>query len=407
MRNSRRILILVENLPVPFDRRVWMEAKALRDAGYGVSVICPLGNCTRRREVLEGISIYRYALASRHGLIGHLWEYAVALVATSGLCCVVLFREGFDAIQSANPPDLFFLIGAFFKLFGKKFIFDHHDLVPESCDARWKGAKLKIMRGLCLAAERATFRTSDWVIVTNESYRQVALSRGRVPPDRVTVVRSGPSLDSFRACAPNPSLRRGRSHLVCYLGVMGPNDGLDYLLRVIAHVVHDLGRRDTSFALIGSGELAAELTRLARELKVVEFVQFTGRISDEELIAWISTADVCVAPDPMDPANNASTMNKIVEYMALGKPIVAFDLHEHRVSAGEAALYARPNDEAEFAGKIVELLDDPASRQAMGEYARRRFESELAWEHQRPAFLGVYDFLLGPPSAKPRQEALT
>jgi len=405
--SQRNILILVENLPVPFDRRVWMEAKALRDAGYGVSVICPLGNCARRREVLEGISIYRYALTSRDGLIGHLWEYAVALVATSGLCCVVLFREGFDVIQSANPPDLFFLIGACFKLFGKKFIFDHHDLMPESCETRWKGAKLKLMRGLCLAAERATFWTSDWVIATNESYRQVALSRGRVPPDRVTVVRSSPSLEAFRPCQPDPSLRQGRAHLVCYLGVMGPNDGLDYLLRVIDYVVHDLGRQDTCFALIGSGDLAPELMRLAGELEVAEFVRFTGRISDEELIAWLSTADVCVAPDPMDPLNNLSTMNKIVEYMALGKPIVAFDLREHRVSAGDAALYARPNDVVEFAAKIITLLDDPASRQAMGEYARHRFEGELAWEHQRPALLSVYRALLGAPAGKPRQEVCT
>jgi exopolysaccharide biosynthesis WecB/TagA/CpsF family protein len=393
----RRILILVENLPVPFDRRVWMEATTLRDAGYGVSVICPLGNYTCRREVLEGVSIYRYALRSRSGLIGHVYEYTVAVLATFVLCWRVLFREGFDVIQSANPPDLFFLIGAFFKLLGKKFVFDHHDLVPESCEMRWKGVRLMVARSLCLAAEWATFRTADWVISTNESYKRIAISRGGVAPERVTIVRSAPRLTLFRPVSPEPARRHGRSHLVCYLGMMGPNDGVDYLLRAIRHLVHDLRRHDIHFVLLGSGDIVAELKEQTSNLGISEFVQFAGLVADDaELKTWVSSADVCVVPDPMDALNNLSTMNKVVEYMALAKPMVAFDLMEHRVSAGDAALYARPNDERDFASKIAALLDDPDRRRAMGEYARRRFENQLAWEHQSQALLSAYHALLQP-----------
>lgn len=394
---AKRILILVENLPVPFDRRVWMEATTLVAAGYGVSVICPQGDYAERREVRDGVSIYRYPLPSLAGVIGHVLEYGWAVPVTFLLTWVVLLREGFDVIQSANPPDLFFLIGGFFKLFGKKFVFDHHDLVPEICETRWRGRKRRLLRRLCEWAERATFRTADRVIATNHSYREVALTRGKVPAERVVVVRSGPSRGRFRAVPPRPELKEGRPFLVAYLGVMGPNDGLEYLLQSIAYIVHTLRRTDIGFVLIGSGDLQPQLIASSQELRLDPYVRFTGRIPDADVIAFLSSADVCVAPDPKDALNDLSTMNKIVEYMALGKPIVAYDLREARVSAGDAAVYATPNDPVEFARHLIELLAAPQRCHAMGVEGRRRFETTLAWEHQADALLALYRELIGAP----------
>jgi glycosyltransferase involved in cell wall biosynthesis len=394
MRRNKRILILVENLPVPFDRRVWMEATTLAEAGYQVSVICPRGQYSRSHEVLNGINIYRYPLESRDGLVGHIIEYGIALPMTFFLTWTVFFREGFDVIQSANPPDIFFLIGGVFKLFGKKFVFDHHDVVPETCEGRWSGRKLWLARTISLWLEKATFRTADRVISTNESYRKVALTRGEVPPQRAYVVRSGPSLNRFRAVPPQPELKNGKRYLVGYLGVMGPNDGIDLLLYSIEHLVHKLQRTDVQFILIGGGDLQPEMVHLSESLGLAEYVRFTGRIPDEEVIAILSTADIGVAPDPKDPSNDLSTMNKIVEYMALGKPLVAFDLQEARVSAGDAALYAQANEPHAFAEKIIELLELP-DRDRMGAWGRERFESVLAWDHQRKNLLALYEELLG------------
>lgn len=393
----KRILILVENLPVPFDRRVWMEATTLRGAGYGVSIICPKGHYPKFHEVLDGISIYRYPLPSLGGIVGHLAEYGVAVPMTFLLTCLVFLREGFDVIQSANPPDFFFTIGGLFKLFGKKFVFDHHDLVPEMCETRWSGWKRTLMHGLCSAAERATFRTADRVISTNQSYREIALSRGRMAPERVVVVRSGPRLNRFPAVPPPLELKSGQPYLVGYLGVMGPNDGLEYLLKAAAHIVHDMKRSDIHFVLIGGGDCYADLVAMQRALQLEAFVRFTGRISDDEVAALLSAADLCVAPDPKDALNDVSTMNKIIEYMAMGKPMVAFDLREARVSAGDAAVYATPNDPVEFAGKIVELLGVPEKRRAMGACGRQRFEQQLAWEYQEKTLLALYRDLLGQP----------
>lgn len=395
---QKRILILVENLPVPFDRRVWMEATTLRQAGYGVSVICPQGQYPARFEVLDGISIYRYPLPSRNSIAGHLLEYGRALAMTAGLTLRVWWREGFDVIQSANPPDFFFLIAAVFKLFGKKFVFDHHDLMPEICETRWTGWKRTVTRTVCLWAERQTFRTADRVIATNESYREVALTRGRVSPERVVVVRSGPRVNRFRAVPARPELKNGKPFLVGYLGVMGPNDGLEYLLQSIAHIVHDLHRSDIQFVCVGGGDLQAKLMAMSQQMRLDEFVRFTGRIPDDEVIGLLSTADLCVAPDPKDALNDVSTMNKIVEYMALGKALVAFDLREARVSAGDAAVYATPNDHVAFAQRIVELLAAPERRQAMGAAGRQRFESVLAWEHQQKNLLQLYRDLVGEPT---------
>lgn len=397
VRAAPEILILVENLSVPFDRRVWMEATTLREAGYGVSVICPRSDGRPFYEQLEGVRIYRYPLPSLEGMVGHLVEYAIALPVTFVLSCLVYARHGVDAIQGANPPDLFFLVAAPVRLLGVKFVFDHHDLTPEICDSRWHGWRRVVLRRLCLWAERATFRVADRVIATNESYRQVAVGRGGVPAERVAVVRSGPRLAQFRPVPPVPAFKNGRPYLVAYLGVMGPNDGIDQLLAAIAHLVHIRGRRDIEFVLIGSGDLQPKMVSCCRALGLEDCVSFTGRIPDDEVIRYLSTADLCVAPDPKDALNDVSSMNKIVEYMALGKPIVAFDLREARVSAGEGAVYATPNDASALGERIVELLADPERRRRMGEIGRARFETTLAWEHQRGALLAVYRSLFPAP----------
>lgn len=404
-----RILILVENLPVPFDRRVWMEACALRDAGFGISVICPRGDGAYRSlyDEREEIRIYRYPLKSRSGLAGHLWEYFAALLCTFALTGVVWLRDGFDAIQSANPPDFFFPIGGLFKLLGKPFVFDHHDLVPETCETRWTGEKLRVMRWMSLVAERATFWTADRVISTNESYRQVAILRGGVSSERVVVVRSAPRMDRFCRVPPDDAHKRGRPYLVVYLGVMGPNDGLDLLISAIRHVVHVRGRQDIQFTLIGTGDMWPMLVRQCDEADIADYVHFTGRIPDDAVLSLLSTADVGVAPDPLDALNDVSTMNKIIEYMALGLPVVAFDLREARVSAQDAAAYARPNHIDDFGDVILDVLASPEMRRQMASAGLRRFREELAWEHQRERLIAMYSDLLSqqPTDALPDRAA--
>ena len=386
----RRILFLVENLPSPFDRRVWQEAAALRDAGYSVSIICPTGRgCERKFEVIDGIHIWRYDLpVEGSGAAGYAVEYASALFQTFFLSWVVFFRRGFDVIHACNPPDLFFLIGAFYKLFGKKFLFDHHDANPELYEAKFgrKDFFWKVMLWL----ERMTFRVADVSIATNESYRRIALQRGRMPPGRVFVVRSGPSLERMKVIPPVESLKCGKRHLVGYVGVMGRQEGIDYLLRAVAHIVHHVGRRDVHFGLVGGGTSLEEMRRFAARLGVAGYVTFTGRVSDAEMLAMLNTADVCVNPDVANDMNDISTMNKIMEYMALGKPVVQFDLAEGRTSAQAASLYARHNDAVDLARKILELLDAPELREAMGEFGRKRVLEELEWRHEAPKLLAAY-----------------
>jgi glycosyltransferase involved in cell wall biosynthesis len=383
--------MLVENLSVPFDRRVWMEATTLREAGYDVTVICPAGKERAGHTRIDGISIYRYPVPSAHGLPGHLVEYLVAIPATFLLSLLVFIHKGFDVIHTANPPDFFFPIGRFYQLFGKRFIFDHHDLVPESCATRWGGLKGTLLRGFASWAERETFRAADVVISTNQSYRQIAIERGGVAPERVFVVRSGPRADRFVPVTARDALRRGRRHLVAYLGVMGPNDGLDHLLDAIRHVTQTRCRSDVGFVLIGDGDMRPVLIERATRMGITPFVEFTGRIPDSLVIEYVSTADLGVAPDPLDALNDISTMNKIVEYMALGRPVVAYDLREARVSAGEAAVYAKPNDPAALGDAILDLLDSHEQRARMGSLARQRFLSGLTWENQRGTLLAAYE----------------
>jgi glycosyltransferase involved in cell wall biosynthesis len=393
MPKQRRVLILVENLPSPFDRRVWQEAGALRDAGYAVSIICPTGKgCEKKFEVIDEIHIWRYDLpAEGAGALGYLVEYGAALFFTFILTFKVLFKRGFDVVHACNPPDLFFLIGAFFKLFGKKFVFDHHDANPELYQAKF-GRKDALYR-LMLWLEELTFRAADVSIATNHSYRRIAIERGGMDPGKVFVVRSGPSLERMKIVSPVEALKKGRRYLVGYVGVMGKQEGIDYLLRAAAHLVHELRRSDVHFGLVGGGTSLDEMKALAKELGVSDHVTFTGRVSDGALLAMLNTADVCVNPDVANQMNDISTMNKVMEYMALGKPMVQFDLTEGRFSAQQASLYARRNDAVDLAMKIAELLDDPARRAAMGAFGRRRVENELEWRYEAPKLLAAYDAL--------------
>ena len=390
---ARRVLILVENLPSPFDRRVWQEACALRDAGYLVSIICPTGRgCERKSEAIDGIWIYRYQLpVEASGAAGYAVEYAAALACTFALTLRVLLKHGFDVVHACNPPDLFFLIGGFFKLLGKKYLFDHHDLNPELYEAKF--GRRDFFYRLMLKLEYWTFRAADVSIATNESYRRIAIERGRMSPERVFVVRSGPSLERLRILPPDARLKRGRRYLVGYVGTMGKQEGIDHLLRAARHIVFDIGRTDVHFGLVGGGTSLEKMRALASELDVADYVTFTGRVPDAEMLAMLNTADVCVNPDAANELNDKSTMNKIMEYMALGKPIVQFDLAEGRYSAQRASLYARKNDPRDLAAKIVELLDDPARRTEMGRYGRRRVESELEWRYEAPKLLAAYEAL--------------
>ena len=389
----RRVLILVENLPSPFDRRVWQEATTLRDAGYVVSIICPTGKgYDKKFEAISGIHIYRYKLGvEAAGAAGYALEYSIALARTFALAWRVLFTRGFDVVHACNPPDLFFLIGAFFKLFGKRFVFDHHDLNPELYEAKF--GRRDVFHRLMLKLEYCTFRTADVSIATNESYRRVAIERGCMSPDRVFVVRSGPSLERLRILPADERLKRGRRYLVGYVGVMGRQEGIDYLLRAARRIVLELGRGDVHFGLVGGGTSLEEMVALARELGIADHVTFTGRVPDQEMLAMLNTADVCVNPDVANEMNDKSTMNKIMEYMALGKPIVQFDLAEGRYSAQRASLYARKNDAVDLAAKILELLDDPVRRAEMGDYGRRRVENELEWRYEAPKLLAAYETL--------------
>ncbi len=392
---TRRVLILVENLPSPFDRRVWQEATTLRANGYEVSIICPTGKgCEKKLETIDGIDIWRYDLPTEgEGALGYLVEYAAALAFTFVLSIKVLFRKGFDVIHACNPPDLFFLIGAFYKLLGKKFVFDHHDANPELYEAKF--GRRDFLYRVMLSLEDWTFRFADVSIATNESYRRIAIGRGGMQPSRVFVVRSGPSLERLKLVPPQHELKRGKRFLVGYVGVMGKQEGIDLLLKSVEFIVKKEKRTDIHFGLVGGGTSLQEMKDLAKSLGVEEYVTFTGRVPDAELLAMLNTADVCVNPDVANDMNDISTMNKIMEYMALGKPIVQFDLTEGRFSAREASLYAKRNDPVDFALKILELLENAEKRAAMGEFGRRRVENELEWRYEAPKLLAAYDCVFG------------
>jgi glycosyltransferase involved in cell wall biosynthesis len=396
-----KALILVENLSVPFDRRVWQESLALRDAGWEVHVICPQGEKrdTEPYAEIDGVRIHRYPLQTAvGGPLGYLREYGSALWHTYRLARKV---GPVDVVHACNPPDLFFLVARRLKRRGARFVFDQHDLVPELYLSRFARGEDLLYRAVC-RLERQTYRAADIVIATNESYREAALTRGGKQPEEVFVVRSAPAVERFRQVPPDSSIRRGKHYLLCYLGVMGPQDGVDYALRALAKVRDEQGRTDWHAVFVGSGDTFDAMIALADELDLSDCVEFTGRISDEDLLRYLSTADVCLSPDPRNPLNDVSTMNKIMEYMAMARPIVSFDLKEARVSADEAAVYAPANDESHFAKLIARLLDDPDERRRMGEIGQARVSGPLSWEHSRTALLAAYSAAVGTPSI-PRQ----
>ena len=388
---KNRVLIIVQNLPVPFDRRVWLECQALISAGYEVAVVCPKGKGDPGFQVIDGVEIYKYRPYAPGGSkLGFVAEYAYSFTATAWQTLKARVRGGrFSVMQACNPPDIFWPIALFLRLERTKFVFDHHDLCPELFLSRFEGGPKLPYRGL-LWLERRTHRTANHVISTNDSYRQIAIKRSGKAPEDVTVVRTGPDPERLKRGTAHPELKRGHRYLAAYIGVMGPQDGVDIVVRAANVIVNEFGRDDVAFTIIGSGDCYDELVALRDELKLNGHVEFTGRAPDELVSQIMSTADVGLSPDPKNPLNDVSTMNKTMEYMAFELPVVAFDLRETRVSAGEAAVYARPNDVHEYAKAIVDLLDDEAARAQLGKIGRARVENELAWKHQERAYLGVY-----------------
>ena len=397
-----RVLIIVQNLPVPFDRRVWLECQALTRAGYQVAVVCPKGASDPAYQVIDGVELYKYRPYAPGGSkFGFVAEYAYSFGQTARLTLKARRSGRFAALQACNPPDIFWPIAMLLRLADRtRFVFDHHDLSPELYESRFPDGPKLPYRGL-RALERRTHRTADQVISTNESYRQIAITRSGKSSSDVTVVRTGPDPERLRRGEPRPGLRRGRAHLAAYIGVMGPQDGVDIVLRAAAVVVHEFRRTDIAFTLIGSGDCFDELVALRDELKLTEHVEFTGRAPDEAVTDILSTADVGLSPDPKNPLNDVSTMNKTMEYMAFELPVVAFDLRETRVSAGDAAVYVRPNDIRAYAEAIIELADDEGRRSLMGKLGRARVEQELAWGHQERAYVDVYRRLLAGTRRRP------
>ena len=388
---KKNVLIIVENLSVPFDRRVWLEARALREEEFGVSVICPRFKGERPYERLRGVNIYRYSPPpATKGALSYIFEFSYCFIMTFLLSAQVFIRHGFDIIHACNPPDTFFMIGLFYKIFGKRFYFDQHDLCPEVYLSKYGMHKKDFLYRMLLLLEFLTYKTADRVIVTNNSYRDAAITRGRLSPEKVSVVRTGPDPESVREVDKDITLKNGKRFLVSYLGVMAPQDGVDYLLLAVDIIINKYRRRDITFALIGSGDSYEDLIRLKLQLGLDGSVIFTGRIPDEGLVKYLSTSDLCVAPDPKNPLNDKSTMNKILEYMAVGRAIVSFDLEEARYSAGDAAAYARPNDIQEFADKIIELLDDDEKRRQMEDIARERISGELSWKYNKKRLIDAY-----------------
>ena len=397
MENSRlrnkHILIIVQNLPVPFDRRVWQEANTLAKAGYKVSIICPKGKAyTKTYERINDIDIYRHPLPiEAKGALGYLLEYSSSLIFEFYFACKVFLKHGFDAIQACNPPDNIFLIAGFFKLFGKKFIFDHHDINPELYLAKF--GKQDFFYKLMLFCEKLTFLTCDISIATNDSYKKIAIERGKMAEDKVFVVRSGPSLERMKIIPPLPNIKMGRKFLVGYVGVIGEQEGIKYLLEAARYIIHDLNRTDIHFALVGGGSALAQMQELAKQKNISDFVTFTGRVDDNKMLEVLNTADICVNPDEVNEMNDKSTMNKIMEYMALAKPIVQFDVTEGRISAGEASFYAKANDAKDFAEKMIKLLSMPEESIKMGQIGKERIETKLAWQHEEPKLLAAYQKL--------------
>jgi glycosyltransferase involved in cell wall biosynthesis len=389
---NKHILIIVENLPVPFDRRVWQEANTLKENGAKVSIICPkMKGYTASHEIIDGIEIYRHSLPlEARGATGYLLEYGVALFWETVLSWKIFFRKRFHVIHGCNPPDLIFLVALWFKLFGVRYVFDHHDINPELYTAKYdkKGFFYRLM----VLFERLTFAVADFSIATNESYKEIALRRGKMKEDKIQVIRSGPKLDRLRLLEPDGQYFRGKKFLVGYVGVIGEQEGIDLLLESVKHIVSV--RQDIGFAIVGGGTDLEKLKVLCNNMELNDYVHFYGRVSDQLMISVLNSCDICVNPDKPTEMNNLSTMNKIMEYMALKKPIVQYDLKEGRFSAGEASLYAECGDPVDFANKIIYLIENQEVRLKMGEFGYNRVINELSWDYESVKLVGFYKRVL-------------
>lgn len=390
MNKERKILIIVENLPVPFDTRVWQEATTLAANGYTVSVICPTGKgYDKEEETLEGVHIFRHKLPPEgNGAVGYAREYGSALRAELRLAKKIYKEIGFDVIHGCNPPDDIYLVASFFKKYGVRYVFDHHDICPELFEAKFGNTKSLLYKSQ-VWLERQTYRHCTFAFVTNESYRKIAIERDKMPPEKVIVLRSGPRLERMRILPPDPSIRRGYPYMVGYVGVIGQQEGIEYILQAAQYTKQH--ENNVFWGIVGGGPHWEALKKQASDMGLDDCVEFTGRVDDETMLRYLNTADVCVNSDTYNAMNDKSTMNKVLEYMALGKPIVQFDLTEGRFSAQEASLYAKRNDAVDMAQKIQELLQDPEKRAHMGAYGRNRILNELSWEKTSKALLEGYE----------------
>lgn len=391
----KHVLMLVENATYPADERVRHEAGTLISAGYRVTVISPTGSRIKLfHEVIDGVNVYRFPHPPyAHGLLGYALEYGYSMVAIFLLSLFLLMKDGFDIVHVAHPPDTFVLIGAFYRLLGKKYVMDHHDLAPELYYyARFGKKGSESIHRFMLWLEKKSFDLADYVISTNESYRKIALERGGVPAQKISIVRNGPDLDELNSTEKAESLKQSDRQIIGYVGVMGTQDGVDNLMQAMKILIHDFKRTDVLCVILGTGSALNGLKKLAQELKIEQYVIFTGWIGDHhEVSRYLNSMDVCVAPEPSDPYNDRSTAAKIMEYMSAGKPVVSFDLPEHRFTAGAAGLYAHPGDVSDYAQKIMSLLDDPLRCEVLGSQGRARIMNHLAWSHQAKNLIEAYD----------------
>jgi glycosyltransferase involved in cell wall biosynthesis len=392
--------MVLENCTYLRDARVQKEAAALKAAGYGVSVICPAHGHEPAHDLIDDISIYRFWLRpAHHGIAAYLAEFVYAMVAIFALTILVSLREGFDILHVANPPDCIIPVLSIYKLMGKLIIYDQHDLCPELYAAKFVRPN-RFVSAVLQQLERCSYALADHVIVTNESYKEVSRGRGGLAESKVTVVRNGPAFRNLSMEDVEPELRSKSPNIIAFAGVTGYQDHLDHLCQAL-HELRRLGREDFYCIVVGDGDALPEIRTLTRELDLECKMWFTGWVSDPELYArYLFTADICVVPDPYNDYNDRSTFVKVMEYMAAGKPIVAYDLRETRRTADGAARYARPNDIQDFAAKIVTLMDNPALRRSMGEIGLRRVQQELAWRHSVPNLLHAYEAIIEPRSRR-------
>lgn len=397
LRSAPGILIIVENLTVPLDRRVWQEARTLRDAGYRVSVVCPKGGkYTAPYEILEGIHVFRHPLPyEADGALGYAVEYSWALAWEFALSVKAYWKVGFDVVQACNPPDLLFVIGGFWKyLFGKRFVFDHHDINPELYEAKF--GKCGRFHRLLTWLERMTFEAADVSIATNETFKEIAVKRGGMAPDRVFVVRSIPDMTRFKRVAPSQRLKNGRKHLIGYVGIMGAQDGVDLLVDAMDALVNRDGRQDIQCAIVGSGTELPRLQTMVRARGLEDHVTFTGFLSGEPLLQAFSTFDIGVIPDPKNTYNDKISMNKVFEYMSLGIPFVSFDLLEGRKVSANSALYATDNCPHDLAQQMLKLIDSEELRNSLSSEGKSRAQALLRWDTERARLLAAYEAVLAP-----------